>query len=440
MQSNNTLSRVDTIKRILALIVFIFVLFYPAVGQKTKTVELRNADKLTGKVINGEQVQELVGNVHFVQPGEGGAPAVKVWCNRAMRWMMQNKIELFGNVRIIREGTILTAPEGVYYVNDRHAQVTKGVRLQRTKSTLTAIYGDYYLEDRRAYFRQHVVVVDTASLLNSDDLLVLEQDSITIASGHVSLRQYENNITVFGDTIINFEKHKYALVPRNPLLLQIDTTSSGRIDTLLVRGERMEAYQDTSEQKFVAIDSVLIAHPSLAAQCGRATYELRNEIIILERKPTAWYDVNQLSGDSMTVTIEQKRLRKVFVKNRAMAISRADSLYPRRYNQLTGRELTMWFRSDKLEMIDVVRNATSLYYVFDDRKPNGANKSSGDRIIIEFLDGAIERIRVIGGVEGVYHAEKSLRGNEPSYNLDGFRWNEMRPKKNNLSIIYERYQ
>ena len=60
-----------------------------AAAQQSKIIDLRSADTLKVKTINHEEVRELVGHVFFVQIAtEGGL--VKVWCDRALRFMTQN--------------------------------------------------------------------------------------------------------------------------------------------------------------------------------------------------------------------------------------------------------------------------------------------------------------------------------------------------------------
>jgi lipopolysaccharide export system protein LptA len=408
-------------------------------AQKSRVIELRSANELIGKVIEGEQVQELVGNVHFIQPSEAGK-TIRVWCDRGIRYMNQNKVELFGNVKIIRDSTILTSKEGTYYANDRRAVVTKGVKLQRGNTTLTAKFGEYYSDDKKAFFQGDVIVNDTASQINSDKLTFYENEGQYIAVGNVVINNFRDALMVFSDSVINYEKQHYTLAPKNPILMQIDTSSSGTIDTLLVKSITMEVFQDTVAQRFIARDSVLMVHPDISTRCRLATYYLRKGQIVLKGEPIIWYEKNQLSGDSVIVYLEQRRLNKVHIIGRAMVVSQADSLYDKRFNQLTGRELTMHFDTTGLKQIDVQRNATSLYYLFDDEGANGASKSSGDRIIIEFAGNKVDKIRVLGGVQGTFYPELMITNRENEYNLDGFKWYERRPIRRNLQIMLDKYE
>jgi hypothetical protein len=65
------------------------------------------------------------------------------------------------------------------------------------------------------------------------------------------------------------------------------------------------------------------------------------------------------------------------------------------------------------------------------------NKSSGDRILIDFIGDEVDRIKVIRGVQGQYFPEKMIFNRESEYNLDGFRLYENRPKRQGVKIIGE---
>ncbi len=91
--------------------------------------------------------------------------------------------------------------------------------------------------------------------------------------------------------------------------------------------------------------------------------------------------------------------------------------------------MTMTFHEDKIERIVVETTATSLYFLYDDGKPNGVNRSSGDSIIISFSNGVVTEYTVIGGVQGHYFPENMVADRESEYHLVGFDWKEDRPKK-----------
>jgi len=187
----------------------------------------------------------------------------------------------------------------------------------------------------------------------------------------------------------------------------------------------------------IARGSVRMARSNLSAICTTAMFAVDEDLIALTGEPVVWHEGNQLTGDSIYISIEDRRLRSVRVRGHSMAVSRADSLRRTRFDQLSGRHITMRFTDGTVHEIDVEETATSLYYLYDESVPNGMNISSGNRIIIEFDDGVTDRIKVIGGVEGDYYPERLIQYREEDYNLDGFRWFRERPVRDGMTLIFK---
>ena len=406
------------------------------VYSQQRDFEIRAAEVLNVRHVGTQQIQALIGKVHMVQPSASGD--IKIWCDSAFRNFQTNVVDLYGHVRIVRDSMILTSTFGAYSGNDRRTVLPNDIRLDRGRMVLTAKYGEYWANDKHAYFRGDVHVVDSTSSTWSDELTYYEDEDKSIATGQVRVTSTENNLTVFGDSLVHFEKRKYSIVPKNPRLMQIDTASSGALDTLVILASQMEAYQD-SLQRFVAVGKVEMARTDFAARCGEATYFYKRDRIILRQQPVVWHAENQVSGDSIVIMTRDQKLQSVYVRGRAMAVSMADSLSKSRFNQLSAREVTLRFGDGKINQIDADRTATSLYYLYDGSTPNGVNRSSGDRIVMEFAGGKIDRIRIIGGVEGRYFPEKMIVKHEKEYNLDGFRWITDRPRRKQTSIVHESY-
>ena len=388
-------------------------------------------------IINGEQAREFTGKVRFTQVADNG-DRVHLWCDRAVQFLNANRIELFGHVKIVRDTTTITSDQGKYFGNERHAEVSSNVRLVRGMSVLTSQFGQYDVEEKRSHFNGNVRLVDTSSAITCNDLTYFESETKSVATGNVRVVNLANAATILGDSLVHFDSTKYSIVPKNPRLIQIDTAASGTIDTLVVVCKIMESYQDSVE-RFVASDSVEMARGELSSRSGRTTFYVKKDLIILQHHPIVWQALNQITGDSIDVHLREKKLRSVHVSGHAVAISRSDSAYRNRYNQLTGRELTMNFANDQLDSVFVNNNATSLYYLYDKEKPDGANKSSGDRITINFIEGKIDRIKIVGGVQGQYFPEKMLLNHESQYNLDGFKWFSVRPRRSLLTIRDQAY-
>jgi lipopolysaccharide export system protein LptA len=401
-----------------------------------KGFEIRAADIFHVRHVGTQEIQALIGRVHMVQPSTSGE--VKIWCDSAFRNIQTNVADLYGHVRIVRDSITLTSTEGTYFANERRAVLPKEMQLTRGRMVLTAKRGVYWANDKRAFFNGDVHVVDSTSSTWSDTLTYFENEEKSIAVGRVRVTSPENNMTVFGDSVLHFDKTKSTVVPKNPRLMQIDTSAAGVVDTLLIVSQFMESYQDTL-QRFIARRHVEMARSDFSARCGEAIYFLKRDRIVMRLQPVVWNAGNQVTGDSIVITTKDRKLQSVYVRGRAMAVSRSDSAFAARFDQLSAREITMWFVNSKVDRINADRTATSLYYLFDGTAPNGANRSSGDRIIMEFLAGKIDRIRIVGGVEGKYYPERMIAKHEREYNLDGFKWIADRPRRRGLTITHESY-
>ncbi len=389
--------------------------------QTANPVRLIHADSLIGYTSGGDSYRELVGHVELVHD------STTLRCDRAVQNLTTDIVNLFGDVQVNDDTLTLLTKQATYNGNTRTVSSNVGVYLNDRKRTLTADSGMYDSQTKVARFYGNVFVRDSVSRLTADSLVYYRDEQKTISNGHVKIRSIQNNVTVYGAHFEDYSRKSYSRMTGKPLLVQIDTTSDGKIDTLFITSTRMEAYRDSSNERFVAEDSVIVLRDSLAARCGYAIYFSKDSIVTMQKAPVVWYGDNQLTGDSIAVYIENRNISRVDVVGASFAISRSDSLLLNRFNQLKGKKLTMYLSHQKVDRIIVENNATSLYYLYDKNKPNGVNKVSGDRVVMYFKGGKIDRIAVMSGVEGDYYPEKIIDGRISHYNLAGFAYYRDRP-------------
>jgi lipopolysaccharide export system protein LptA len=393
----------------------------PAAAQQSNLIILQNADIFAGKrTDSGDDVRELTGNVKFKQGN------TTVWCDKGIQFLNKNEIELIGNVKIVRDTVTLTAKKGRYYGNSRKADGEGNVKLKTPHVTLYADFGTYYLDEERAFFQRNVRVIDSSTIIYAEQLTYFEKQRRSEAMLNVRIVNLNDNVTMYGNHLIHSDSTRYSRMTEQPRLIQIDTSGSGEIDTLAVKSLVMESFDDSTKRMIVK-DSVAIVRGELAARSGLLKYLRKHETIELYEKPIVWYRENQVTGDTIYLKLEDNALKNVSVKTRAFVLSQSDSLYPNRYNQLTGRAILMSFTNNKLQQTFVERNAISLYFLYGDSAGNGVNRTSGDAITMHFDDGKPNTIHVIKGIEGNYFPENLLKRNETQYNLDGFFLREDRP-------------
>jgi len=393
----------------------------PAIGQENRVFVIHNADSVQVKLINGEAVREAIGHV-LISQGR-----IEIACDRAKEFVEKGIINLNGNLVIRDEKTTMRAPRGIYHKTDRRAEVFDNVVLDDGNVRLTSKYGEYLAEPRIGFFRGNVRVVDTASTITSDSLTYFRNAQESIAEGHVRIVNETDHVVITGGKLEHDARTQFSRMALKPVLVQRDSLPSGVTDTLVVCSQVMEAYRD-SIKKFVAIDSVKIVRADLAGIGGLAIFFTQGDSILLRRSPVAWYGQTQISGDSMNVYLLRRKLRQVDVMGNAGALSRSDSLYPQRLDQIEGESMRLTFADSGLTRIDVDVHAISVYHVYEDTLGNGLNKISGDRVVLHFAGGKVSNIRILGGVEGQYVPENLARNREEQYALPGLTWRKDRPR------------
>src|ERR1051325_1670481 len=161
-------------------------------------ITINHADSLIGKVINGEQVREAIGNVDLVHNN------VRIYCSRAIQYTELNKAELYGNVRVLKDTLSIFAPAGVYYGNEGKIVCPNGATLNDSKVTLRASYGTYLFNQDLANFRGNVKIYDSRSYtITSDVLDYYRGQEHSYASGNVKI---VTDSAVITSDKLNYEK------------------------------------------------------------------------------------------------------------------------------------------------------------------------------------------------------------------------------------------
>ena len=445
-------------------------------------IKLNHADSLIGKTVNGEQLREAIGNVSLTHNN------TNITCNRVVQYFDQNKAELYGNVRVVKDTVTITAPTGIYYGNDAKVICPSGAVLTDPKSTLRANYGtyyfnqdlaafrgnvnitdnrsytitsdelDYYRSVQKSYGRGNVKIVSDSSTIYCDNLVYekligfstangnvrIESDSTvitslkatydeiqkkSIAEDSVKINFLNKNAIVYGDYSENYEKTNYSFVRGRARLIQIEQKDDD-IDTTFIYSKKMESFRNKPEY-YIATDSVRTIRNDFSS-ASNIGYYFRNEsgkggVISLARDPVVWKDNSQVTGDTIFAYFRDD-IDDIFVKKSAIAIEFSES-YPERYNQISGVYMHMKFTENKISFIQVDTSASSIYFIYeDDNSPNGANKSEGEVIILEFEDKKVEKVKLYGSPSGSYIPEHLLSPSE--LRLLGFKIRTEKPAKN----------
>jgi lipopolysaccharide export system protein LptA len=418
-----------------------------------------NGDSLVGKQVNGENIREVIGNVVLTQGN------VRITCNKATQYLAKNDALLEGNVVATQDTLTIKTERGFYYGDERITESKSEVVLNDRKMTLTALSGEYHFNERVAYFTRHVTLTDETSTLTSNKLTYFREEEKAIAVGYVTIRDSVNiikadslvhfrnqkitfaeknvriknqkeNTVIFGEHLEDYSKKNYSVMTESPVLVQVDTTDSGEIDTLVISSVKMESFNDSSK-KFIATDSVRIIRGMFAS---KNTYSIfyRNEdkIITMKRKPednfpVLWYDLTQLTGDSVAILLNNNQLDKIEVFGNGFILS-SNPDFQTRYDQMSGDMITIYFDTSGINNTEVTGNVLSIYYSYEGTEPNGLIKASSQKGRIFFEDDKVNEVKMYSNVLSEYHPENLVTGNELSFTLPSFILINDRPLKDDL--------
>ncbi len=424
-------------------------------------------DSLRGKIIDGESVREVIGNVVLKQGN------VVVTCDRAIQNIAKNEAELIGNVIARQDSLTLNTEKGFYFGDLRKAKSTSRITLDDTKVVLSADSGVYYFDESRAFFQSNVRLVDSLSVLTSDELTYFKREDktiavnnvrviddkselnadtlihfrknkITFADGNVILKSFENNTTIFGEHLEDYADKKYTLIEENPLLMQIDTSNTSEtdsvtefsIDTLLISCRVMEGFRDTTDL-FKAIDSVKIFRGEFASSNDYTLFLRSRDRIITEKinedapRPVLWYENSQLTGDSINILLEENDIKMLEVFENGFMLSQSKN-FPERFDQSSSKNIKLYFENRKLLRAEFDEKVQSIYYLFEDEEPNGLSKSTAMSAVIIFENNEVSQVRLYGSPTSEFYPEEKVRGLERTFTLPKFVLNKNRPLKDYL--------
>ncbi len=416
-------------------------------------------DSLVGRIIGGESVREVKGRVAITQG------AVRITCNKAIQYLERNEAELIGNVVVTQDSVIIKTERGYYYGDTKITHSKTGVFLTDGHIQLNAKNGYYYFDEKRSYFYENVKlsdlnstmltdrlyyfddedkvvaagnvqVQDTASTILADSLIHSRNSKETFAFNNVRIYNISNRLALFGNKLEDYAEKKITKIYDAPFLIRIDTTSDGQLDTLMISAQMMESYDD-SLQTFIAVDSVKIVRKGFASLNSRTIYYQKAEEIQTYKReddqapPVIWNENAQLVGDSIKIFLKENRLDRMNLNSSASIIT-SNPEKEFRYDQISGKNIKLFFNKEGINRTEVEGNVLSIYYMYDENEPNGLIKSSSERARMFFGDKEISDVRLYGKPVSEYHPENKIQGKEKDFFIPSFKIFPRRPSKESL--------
>ncbi len=308
-------------------------------------------------------------------------------------------------------------------------------------ATIRSDKSTWYRETGRAYFSGHVNIKQPDQLLTCEKMNYHRDKKRIVAQKNVNFFNTKEQTRIVAQHAIYYMESQHLTLTKNPQMFRYDTT---RAETLSIAGDKL--IFDDSLNIAIAKKNVRIHKGLLESKCEMATYYMDTDIAKLRTDPWIYYDIHELTGDSVDLFFVDDVLEGVAVMRNAKGFHRdvtpqdtiytkvsGDSLYmdisdsgtvekiwtfdnattiyyssstPDIINEGVGKVMILDFYHGTTGTLSIAGNAECIYYL-EDEKESGRNEANGDDMLLHFRDGNAVFIKMIGGVRGTYFAERS---------------------------------
>lgn len=401
----------------------------------------------------GRRVAQFSGGVTVLDSGA----TIK---SESLQYDMESRVAHFrGGVTLRDSNTTVRAKEGDYYSIAMKADFRGNVAVTNDSGTIHADHLTHWRATQES-FAVGKVKVDAPyqhTQLFGDTIHAFPQRNYTIATGKPRLVKIDSVAL------------PSQLTDSATTDVAADSLRSFRYDTTIITSRVMEAYRGDQEE-YRATGNVVLTRGTLQAVGQIARFLNDREIITLgpgEKRvvvdsatspdsatsgsvstpvtglprpdtsaivaatdslrspfpaPIIWYDKSQITGDTITIGMKERKLQWIEVLHDAFAIS--EGKIPQRLDQLRGKRMLFTVLQDTIREVRSEGEAASIYFNYDAENPDGVIRAVCDTMVITFDAGQAAQVETIGGErlsDWEIVPEQNVEGAESSYRLEGFR-------------------
>jgi lipopolysaccharide export system protein LptA len=380
--------------------------------------------------------------------------------------------------KLVNGKTVLTSQEGYYYGETRDVYFKKKVVLVdpdyniKTDTLLYNTYsniatfivpttitakgnrriltsdGYYDLQNKKAYFGKRPDIQDGSTFLRANEVANDDSTHFFEARGNVVYRDTAQGVSILSNNLKSNTLTKSFLATQNPVMIikqdadsifiAADTLYSSKLsilrtsrdvpvitDSVLALNSTDSTKADSANRYIEAYYHVRIFSDSLQAVCDSLFYSAQDSAFRLFKKPIAWAQSSQITGDTIYLYTGDKKPKRMYVFENALTINKVGDNY---YNQVKGRTINAYFKDGNIDHMRAKGNAESVYYTQDElKKFISVNKVNADIIDMYFEDKKPNRIALRSSVTGTAYPMNQIDHDE--LKLRGFKWQEaLRPK------------
>jgi lipopolysaccharide export system protein LptA len=275
------------------------------------------------------------------------------------------------------------------------------------------------------------IIDNRKQIIHGDSLYYNKTTGFGEAFRNVSIEDTTNKILVTGNYAWVYKKPEKFLITDKAVFIQVSKKDSLFLHSDTISAITIFKTPGSSYRLMRAFHNCRIFSKDLQAKCDSLSYSFQDSVIRLYRAPIIWSEESQLTSDSMAIFTKNRQTDRMELYNSAFVVDLFDSI---RYNQIKGRNLTGYFRDNKMYKIAIDGNSELVYFLSDKEGQVGWNRAKSSRIEIYVDKGKISQIVEFQNPDGILNPPLK----EPDkQKLDGFNWfDSIRPK--NKSDIFKK--
>lgn len=352
----------------------------------------------------------------------------------------------------------LTSNKGKYYMTPKKFEFKSDVKVVSPDQTINSVRMDYYSETKKVY------MYGPSTVTGDDYKMYCERGFYDTNSengyGLKNTRIDYNNRIIYGDSLYFDKKTEFASATNN--IKVIDTVNNGVIkghyaeiykaldsvfvtkravaislvekDSMYIHGDTLMLTGKPDKRIIRAFHGARLFKTNLSGKSDSIHYEQLTGITKLINDPILWNGENQMTGDSIHLVsnIETEQLDSLKVLNNAFLIQK-DSLSEDGYNQIKGKDLFGKFIANELKVIDVIKNAEIIYYLWNDAGEFiGIDKRVCGIIQFTMEDKQIDQVTSFIDVDGDIFPDDQLPLNSRKFRGFVWRGDEMLKTKDDI--------
>jgi hypothetical protein len=177
---------------------------------------------------------------------------------------------------------------------------------------------------------------------------------------------------------------------------------------------------DSLYREIRAFGRVKMFRSDAQSVCDSLTTTTIDSIINMYKSPILWNGANQISSEVMHIRTRNSQLVQADFEGKPLTAAQIDTAH---YNQVTGKEMTSFFRDNQIYRNDVNGNVQTIYYMQEDNSPEitlMASIEAGD--MTSYIEGQqIVGITYRGNPVYTFYPMDKIPETQPK-KLEGFKW------------------